>query len=252
MPNLKGGKNFKKAGKRKSKNPNEEVPTDTGLDFHAVVNSKLGGIQFEVTLIIPQQIVHAIIPGKFRRKVWINKGDYVHVKKFGDVYEIYQKLERENEKDIARQLHYKFGKNDDIFSKNEDNIQISNNTLEDEDEVKVKVESELGSESESGSESGSGSGSGPGSGSGSESGTELSEDNHVSTKNLPKSVKFDDSKLRKKTISGDKLRQKMKNKESDISRRTDVGFIEKPASIIEKKDHISSKEFDTEVNIDDM
>lgn len=240
MPNMKGGKNFKKAGKRKSKNPNEEVPTDTGCDFHAVVNSKLGGNQFEVTLLIPQQIVHATIPGKFRRKVWMNKGDYVHVKKFDDVYEIYQKIEREDEKDIARQLHYKYGGGDDIFTKktNED-INITNDISESEsddndndhdDDMMPKSESESETESETESEE---------------------ENNKVSKKNIPKSARFDESKLRKGTVSAGKLLQKMKDKERDIARRTDTGFSEKPASIVEKKKS-DSEEDKSDIDIDDI
>jgi len=235
MPNVKGGKNFKKAGKRKSKNPNEEVPTDTGCDFHAVVNSKFGGNQFEVTLLIPQQIVHAIIPGKFRRKVWINKGDYVHVKKSGDVYEIYQKLERENEKDIARQLHYKHGGGDDIFNKKtNDDIQMSNDISESEpednaDSMLPHSESESESETESESEE---------------------ANNKISAKNIPKSARFDESKLRKGTVSADKLRQKLVNKERDIARRTNTGFSEKPESIVEKKTSESDKSAESDIDID--
>ena len=246
---MKGGKNFKKAGKRKSKNPNEAVPTDTGCDFYAVVNSKLGGNQFEVTLLIPQQVVHAIIPGKFKRKVWINKGDYVHVKKFYDVYEIYQKIEREDEKDIARQIHYKYGGGDDIFTnKTDKDINITNDISESEsddndndDDMMPKSESDSDDDSDDDSESNSDDDSKP------------EENNKIPKKNIPKSARFDESKLRKGTVSAGKLLQKMKDKERDIAHRTDIGFSENPESFIEKKKSDSENSEDkSDIDIDDI
>lgn len=244
MPNIKGGSGYKKAGKkRKSKNPNVPVP-DTVDDFHALVLGKLGGTQFEVLLLSSQQTVHALIPGKFRRKVWINKGDYVHVKKFDNVYEIYQKLEREDEKENARLLHSQHGGGEDFFSKDtKDDIDMTNSVSDEESDnepVKKDYDDMMPPIEESESET--------------ETETESDEEqktnteNRVSTRNLPKSSKFDESKLRNKNISVDKLRQKLVAKERDVARRTNVQDAEKPSSIVEKKDSSESEE----VDIDDI
>ncbi len=118
--NVRGGKNYKKMKsgnvRHKSKNPDLPVDTSTGVDFYAVVTKRLGDNRLLVKLDTGVE-VQAVIPGRFRRKVWFNAGDYIQVKSVGDdFYDIVQKIVNENEHAKAHMaINKKENASDDIF-----------------------------------------------------------------------------------------------------------------------------------------
>ena len=74
MPNIKGGRNYKRGKKGKSQNKYDTPYADTPNLTYAQVKKKLGGnrIDTECSDGIPRQV---IIPGSFYKKVWINPYD---------------------------------------------------------------------------------------------------------------------------------------------------------------------------------
>ena len=90
MVNQIGGKNYKKGkkGGRKTKNPTNQFDTSAGQYLYGQVISKLGHNRLAVKLQTGIEI-QAVIPGRFMKKVWFNKEDYVVVQcndnKFYDV-----------------------------------------------------------------------------------------------------------------------------------------------------------------------
>jgi translation initiation factor IF-1 len=218
MPNTFGGRNFKKAGKkRKTKNPNIAVPTESGIDFHGQVVKRIGGNQIQVKVFSLNDDIIATIPGRFMRKVWFNAGDYVHVQQHGKFYDVIQKLQMDDEISNAKRIQNKnaITGEEDIFRQDEE---------EEEDDFDEIPES--GSESESEED---------------EFGNKNSV-NKISTKNITKSEKINNVKINKNNVSVDKLRRKLQEKERELSRRGNTDFAEKPTSIIEKNDETESDE----------
>ena len=90
MVNQIGGKNYKKGkkGGRKTKNPTNQFDTTAGQYLYGQVISKLGHNRLSVKLQTGIEI-QAVIPGRFMKKVWFNKEDYIVVQcndnKFYDV-----------------------------------------------------------------------------------------------------------------------------------------------------------------------
>lgn len=129
--NVRGGKNYKKMktglGKvgRKSKNPNTPVDTSTGIDYYGIVLNRLGDNRLKVKLDTGNEI-QAVIPGRFRRKIWFNAGDYVQVQLVGDnFYDIIQKIINENELAKAQTvISKKENTLDDVFIPNIDDEYI--------------------------------------------------------------------------------------------------------------------------------
>lgn len=80
MPNVKGGKNYKKGKKGKGKlGRREETPyADSAGLMYAQCMRKLGGDRVEVTC-NDDQLRQAIIPGSFYKRVWINMNDILLV-----------------------------------------------------------------------------------------------------------------------------------------------------------------------------
>lgn len=230
MPNTFGGRNFKKVGKkRKSKNPNIAVPTDSGIDFHGQVLKRVGGNQIRVKIFSLNEEVTATIPGKFMKKVWFNSGDFVHVQKQGNFYDVIQKIMLDNEVENAKRLQNKHSDigEEDIFRQDIEN--------EDDDFDEIP-ESESESESES-----------------DELGNKPTD--KKSTRGVAQSEKIMNTKIVKNTVSVDKLQRKLKDKERDLNRRSNNDYSEKPASIIEKSSDSESESNNSksdDVNIDDI
>jgi len=80
MPNIKGGKHYKKGKKGKGKlNRREETPyADSAGLIYAQCMRKLGCDRIEVSC-NDDQIRQAIIPGSFYKRVWINANDILLV-----------------------------------------------------------------------------------------------------------------------------------------------------------------------------
>jgi len=243
MPNTFGGRNFKKVGKkRKSKNPNIAVPTESGIDFHGQVIKRIGGNQIQVKVFALNEDIIATIPGRFMRKVWFNSGDYVHVQQQGKFYDVIQKIQMDEEISNARRIQNKnaITGEEDIFRQDEKE--------EDEDDFDELPNSDSDSASDNDSEEED------------ELGNKKSVDK-ISTKSLTKSERINSVKINKNNVSVDKLRRKLQEKERDLSRRANTDFSEKPTSIIEKDDENSeSSESVTksddpksdDINIDDI
>jgi initiation factor 1A len=120
MRNTIGGKSYKKnkSGnvRRRSKNPDKPVDTSSGVDFYAIVQKRLGDNRLLVKLANGTE-VQAVIPGKFKKKVWFNSGDYIQVQEVGiGFYDIIQKIINQTEQQNAQLA---FGKHEagenDIF-----------------------------------------------------------------------------------------------------------------------------------------
>ena len=237
MPNTFGGRNFKKVGKkRKSKNPNIAVPTESGQDFHGQVIKRIGGNQLQVRVFALNEDIIATIPGRFMRKVWFNSGDYIHVQQQGKFYDVIQKIQLDEEISNAKRIQNKNAVTgeEDIFRQDEEE--------EDDDFDEIPNSN---SESESESED--------------ELGNKTSVDK-ISTKSLTKSEKINSVKINKLNVSVDKLQRKLKEKERDLSRRANTDFSEKPTSIVEKDDESEDSESisksddpkSDDINIDDI
>ena len=237
MPNTFGGRNFKKVGKkRKSKNPNIAVPTESGQDFHGQVIKRIGGNQLQVRVFALNEDIIATIPGRFMRKVWFNSGDYIHVQQQGKFYDVIQKIQLDEEISNAKRIQNKNAVTgeEDIFRHDEEE--------EDDDFDEIPNSN---SESESESED--------------ELGNKTSVDK-ISTKSLTKSEKINSVKINKLNVSVDKLQRKLKEKERDLSRRANTDFAEKPTSIVEKDDESEDSESisksddpkSDDINIDDI
>lgn len=219
MPNTFGGRNFKKVGKkRKSKNPNIAVPTESGIDFHGQVIKRIGGNQLQVKVFALNEDIIATIPGRFMRKVWFNAGDYIHVQQQGKFYDVIQKIQMDEEISNARRIQNKNAVTgeEDIFRQDEKE--------DEEDDFDELPNSDSNSES------------------GDDSEDELENKksvNKISSKSLTQSEKISSVKINKNNVSVDKLRRKLQEKERDLSRRANTDFSEKPLSIIEKEDENS-------------
>lgn len=226
MPNTIGGKNYKKTKsgnvRRRSKNPNMTVDTTTGFDHYGVVMKRLGNNRLQVKIDTGIDI-QAVIPGKFMKKVWFNSGDFIHVRREGDnYYDVIQKLINDDEKSKAQTIMSKQMSGDelDIFRQNDDNDEYSN----------FDLIQESGSESEDETNKND----------------NLDEDLNGTPKKKeafnPNRQPISAEQLIRKTVNLDKLQRKHKEKERDMSRRSQqVDYSEKPTSLIEDSESEESK-----------
>jgi initiation factor 1A len=200
--NFMGGrwKNMK-TGRRRNKNPDLPVDTSTGIDHYGVVSKRLGDNQLSVKLDTGTEI-RAIIPGKFRRRVWFKPGDYVQVQSTGDnYYDVIQKIVNETEQAKAQTaIGKKENTDDDTFMPD------------------YEEESESNSDDETDSDS----------------------DGVDAFGNKVK--KEEEVKLNKNTVDVDKYKRKQKEKERDVSRRnTTRDYDIKPESIVENLSELTSE-----------
>ena len=94
MVNQIGGKNYKKGkkGGRKTKNPTNQFDTTAGQYLYGQVINKLGHNRLSVKLQTGIEI-QAVIPGRFMKKVWFNKEDYIVVQcNDNKYYDVVQKV----------------------------------------------------------------------------------------------------------------------------------------------------------------
>jgi initiation factor 1A len=198
MRNTVGGKAYKKTKsgnvRRRSKNPDKPVDTSTGIDFYAIVQKRLGDNRLLVKLSTGVE-VQAVIPGKFKKKVWFNAGDYIQVQEVGvGFYDIIQKIINETEQQNAQLA---FGKHEagenDIFRPDViDEESDEEFNLDNQDEI-----DEFG--------------------------------------NVIKKVARAELQPNKPNISAKKLARKEREKERDINRRNDrdADIDDKPLSMVE-------------------
>ena len=200
--NVRGGKNYKKMksgnARRKSKNPDMPVDTTTGVDHYAVVSKRLGDNRLMVKLDNGME-VQAVIPGRFKRRVWFNAGDYIQVQRTGDdFYDVVQKIVNESEQAKAQTaVGKKENTADDVFMPD----------IEEEDE---EEESEPESDEEFDA-----------------FGNKIEKTEEQRDENEA------DVKLNKASVNVDKFKRKQKEKERDISRRNNTrDYDAKPDSLI--------------------
>ena len=198
MRNTVGGKAYKKTKsgnvRRRSKNPDKPVDTSTGIDFYAIVQKRLGDNRLLVKLSTGVE-VQAVIPGKFKKKVWFNAGDYIQVQEVGvGFYDIVQKIINQTEQQNAQLA---FGKHEagenDIFRPD---------VIDEESDEEPDLNR---------------------------------EDEFDEFGNVIKKVKPVEVQLKNPNISANKLARKKREKERDIDRRTDrnADINDKPLSMVE-------------------
>jgi len=215
MPNLFGGKNYKKnkSGnvRRKSKNPDRPVDTTTGIDHYGIVQRRIGGNRLLVKIDNGNE-VQAVIPGRFMKKVWFNAGDYIQVRsEDGGYYDIIQKIMNHGEQQNAQIALNKretgeqnIFRPDVIVEEEDDDDYVNNKNSSEDDDI-----------------------------------------DEFGNKNV-KVYKKDEITANKPNININKLIRKKKEKERDIDRRSNTTELyDKPTSVIEKSNlSVSSTDSD--------
>jgi initiation factor 1A len=198
MRNTVGGKAYKKTKsgnvRRRSKNPDKPVDTTTGIDFYAIVQKRLGDNRLLVKLSTGVE-VQAVIPGKFKKKVWFNAGDYIQVQEVGvGFYDIIQKIVNPTEQQNAQ---LSFGKHEagenDIFRPD---------VIDEESDEELDLNNQ----------------------------DEIDEFGNIIKKAKPVEIQPN-----KPNVSATKLARKEREKNRDINRRTDrdADVCDKPTSLID-------------------
>jgi translation initiation factor IF-1 len=124
MPNLLGGNKYKKGkkGGRKNKNPTETFDVTDGVHYYGQVISKLGHNRLSIKLQTGETI-QGVIPGKFLKKLWFNKEDFVVVEHVGgEFYDVIQKIQAPDQLETAaKNIGIKLNKDDyNIYRIDED------------------------------------------------------------------------------------------------------------------------------------
>jgi translation initiation factor 1A len=149
MPNTKGGKNYKKGKRGPKVQSNHKTPLAENENHrYAQVDGKMGGVQLRV--ICSDNITRrAIIPGSFRRKVWMNVGDIVlvelsQINKSKDECYVLYKYEYSEAQDLKAQGLFSF----DVKDTSEADVQFGDNVndIENKDDIYDKVDELLSSE----------------------------------------------------------------------------------------------------------
>ncbi len=131
MVNTIGGKGYKKGkkGGSRNKNPSTKFDTNDGYHHYGQVVQILGGNRVGVRL-TNDEMVQAVIPGKFMNKVWFRKDDYVVLKRENNFFDVVQKITSSEIQSIAsNSLCVKLDKDDyNIYQ-----TELNQNNSDDED-----------------------------------------------------------------------------------------------------------------------
>jgi translation initiation factor IF-1 len=124
MPNLFGGNKYKKGkkGGRKNKNPTAVFDVTNGVHYYGQVIQKLGHNRLSIKLQTGETI-QGVIPGKFLKKLWFNKEDFVVVEHVGgEFYDVIQKIQAQDQLETAsKNIGIKLNKDDyNIYRIDED------------------------------------------------------------------------------------------------------------------------------------
>lgn len=141
MPNVRGGKGYKKSksGREKVKFNNvEEINVINGEGFYGKIKKRLGGkpAQFEIVLSNGTTTV-GIVRGKLHKKVWVNIGNLVLLNQDLEIV----KILKETDKDVklAHELMNKVENETAIFSSYFNHDVPSDEETEDEDDVELEL-----------------------------------------------------------------------------------------------------------------
>lgn len=224
MPNVIGGKNYKKTKnnnvRRKSRNPDLPVDTTTGIDHYAIVLRRSGDNRLIAKLDNGKEII-AVIPGKFWKKVWFKNGDYIQIRDAGnDSYDIIQKIVNANEQIKAQiALGKQSNTTDDYFR--------PDLKEDDEDELNLNYDNKLSDKSLN----------------------SLSEDDddeiksNTNKKKITEPIKNENVNI---NINVDKLKRRQREKERDLSRRVEKDYDIRPISLISKSETDSESDSDSD------
>ena len=108
MPNIKGGKNFKKGRKKKdfTEKKNLLKKDEDELQEYAQVIGAKGNGRFELKCCDGGKERLGIICGKMRKRIWINRGDLVLFSKWADMSDDTKcSIIHKYSEDEARRLH---------------------------------------------------------------------------------------------------------------------------------------------------
>lgn len=124
MPNVFGGNKYKKGkkGGRKNKNPTQAFDVTDGVHYYGQVIQKLGHNRLSIKLQTGETI-QGVIPGKFMKKLWFNKEDFVVVEHTGgEFYDVIQKIQALDQLETAaKSIGIKLNKDDyNIYRADED------------------------------------------------------------------------------------------------------------------------------------
>jgi len=124
MPNLLGGNKYKKGkkGGRKNKNPTDTFDVTDGVHYYGQVIQKLGHNRLSINL-QSGETIQGVIPGKFMKKLWFNKEDFVIVEHTGgEFYDVIQKIQAPDQLETAaKSIGIKLNKDDyNIYRIDED------------------------------------------------------------------------------------------------------------------------------------
>ena len=115
MPNVFGGNKYKKGkkGGRKNKNPTDTFDVTDGVHYYGQVIQKLGHNRLSIKL-QSGETIQGVIPGKFMKKLWFNKEDFVVVEHTGgEFYDVIQKIQAPDQLETAAQsIGIKLNKDD--------------------------------------------------------------------------------------------------------------------------------------------
>lgn len=158
MPNVLGGGKYKKTKTKRKANRNKEITIDPndGIHFYGIINKNLGGDRPRFMIQLHDgTTTQAISPGRLKKKIWINIGDYVVVYKENTSCEIVCKINNDYQKKIATKYLDKYVQEEDIpeitfgnKKNNELGIEV-NYSSSDESDNKEKIEKESSESTES-------------------------------------------------------------------------------------------------------
>jgi initiation factor 1A len=111
MPNLLGGGKYKRTKSKRKLDRNREQAIDptNGIHFYGLIDKNLGGTcpRFIVKL-HDGTTMQSLLPGRMKKKIWLNAGDYVLVYKQGTSCEIMCKINNEYQKKEAEKFLHTF------------------------------------------------------------------------------------------------------------------------------------------------
>jgi initiation factor 1A len=147
MVNTIGGKGYKKGkkGGARNKNPATKFDTNDGYHHYGQVIQILGGNRLSIRL-TNDEIIQAVIPGKFMNKVWFRKDDYVVLMRENNFYDVVQKITSSEVQSIAsNSLVTKLDKDDyniyqtELVQNDSDEEDLNETLIKESTKIKTKT-----------------------------------------------------------------------------------------------------------------